>query len=133
MADLQPSEMELELRRLGRPRRVRSCTGLPPFASLTLSAAAPRSGPNIIASLAAAAPTKGKAAPAKTRGAVSGPRPSLNRLLLRNPVAVLSLVPRELAMFVAGGVAGAIAKTTTAPLDRVRASPAPIAIRCVYV
>jgi hypothetical protein len=41
-------------------------------------------------------------------------------LLVHRPLALISLVPVELAMFIAAGVAGAIAKTTTAPLDRVR-------------
>ena len=46
------------------------------------------------------------------------------RLLFRRPLALLSLMPVELSTFIAGGVAGAIAKTTTAPLDRVRAAAA---------
>ena len=52
------------------------------------------------------------------------PSLSTTRLLFRRPLALLSLVPTELSMFIAGGVAGAIAKTTTAPLDRVRAAAA---------
>jgi len=52
------------------------------------------------------------------------PSLSTTRLLFRRPLALLSLVPTELSMFVAGGVAGAIAKTTTAPLDRVSAAAA---------
>lgn len=57
--------------------------------------------------------------------AVALPRPPLTlSLVLRRPLAALSYVPRELAMFVAGGVAGAVAKTATAPLDRVRPAAA---------
>jgi len=48
------------------------------------------------------------------------PPPSPLHLLVHRPLALISLVPVELAMFIAAGVAGAIAKTTTAPLDRVR-------------
>ena len=85
-------EQQIETRRLRRPRA--------------------EPGPQLVVGQLAAA-----AAPATK---VAGERPSVNRLLLRNPVALFSLVPREAAMFVAGGVAGAIAKTTTAPLDRAR-------------
>uniref|UniRef100_A0A2P2QNS8 Mitochondrial substrate carrier family protein n=1 Tax=Rhizophora mucronata TaxID=61149 RepID=A0A2P2QNS8_RHIMU len=40
--------------------------------------------------------------------------------LLRHPLAVLACVPRDVAIFAAGAVAGAAAKTVTAPLDRVK-------------
>lgn len=40
--------------------------------------------------------------------------------LLKHPLAVLALVPRDAALFSAGAVAGAAAKTFTAPLDRIK-------------
>lgn len=40
--------------------------------------------------------------------------------LIKHPLALVSFVPRELALFFAGAVAGAAAKTVTAPLDRVK-------------
>ncbi|KAJ8898964.1 hypothetical protein K2173_008465 [Erythroxylum novogranatense] len=40
--------------------------------------------------------------------------------LLKHPLAVLAYVPRDVAIFVAGAIAGAAAKTVTAPLDRVK-------------
>lgn len=88
--------------------RSRSLRHLPAAASAP--AARERGLPAPVASLAAAAAAQAPQPP---------PPPTLH-LLLHRPAALLSLVPRELAMFVAGGVAGAIAKTTTAPLDRVR-------------
>lgn len=39
---------------------------------------------------------------------------------LKHPLALLALVPRDAALFAAGAVAGAAAKTLTAPLDRVK-------------
>ncbi|KAL6626447.1 hypothetical protein ACP70R_030173 [Stipagrostis hirtigluma subsp. patula] len=40
--------------------------------------------------------------------------------LVRHPLAVLALVPNSAALFAAGAAAGAVAKTVTAPLDRVK-------------
>ncbi|KAK0584054.1 hypothetical protein LWI29_006994 [Acer saccharum] len=45
--------------------------------------------------------------------------PSLAQLT-KHPLAILALVPRDLAIFVAGAAAGAAAKTVTAPLDRIK-------------
>ncbi|RZC79283.1 hypothetical protein C5167_003472 [Papaver somniferum] len=39
---------------------------------------------------------------------------------LKHPLALLALVPKDAALFAAGAVAGAAAKTFTAPLDRVK-------------
>ncbi|KAJ6993019.1 Mitochondrial carrier protein [Populus alba x Populus x berolinensis] len=40
--------------------------------------------------------------------------------LLKYPLAILAYVPRDAAIFAAGAVAGAAAKTVTAPLDRIK-------------
>lgn len=40
--------------------------------------------------------------------------------LLKNPLALVALVPRDAALFTAGAIAGAAAKTVTAPLDRIK-------------
>lgn len=40
--------------------------------------------------------------------------------ILNNPLAILALVPKDAAIFAAGAIAGAAAKTVTAPLDRVK-------------
>ncbi|KAH7843855.1 hypothetical protein Vadar_021396 [Vaccinium darrowii] len=40
--------------------------------------------------------------------------------LLKHPLALAGLVPRDAALFAAGAIAGAAAKTVTAPLDRIK-------------
>ncbi|KAJ7961244.1 Mitochondrial carrier protein [Quillaja saponaria] len=40
--------------------------------------------------------------------------------LLKHPLAIVALVPKDAALFFAGAVAGAAAKTVTAPLDRIK-------------
>ncbi|PON51164.1 Mitochondrial carrier protein [Parasponia andersonii] len=40
--------------------------------------------------------------------------------LLKHPLAILAFVPRDAALFAAGAIAGAAAKTVTAPLDRIK-------------
>ncbi|XP_010558378.1 PREDICTED: thylakoid ADP,ATP carrier protein, chloroplastic [Tarenaya hassleriana] len=40
--------------------------------------------------------------------------------LLKHPLALLSYVPKDAAIFAAGAIAGAAAKTVTAPLDRIK-------------
>ncbi|XP_020105996.1 probable envelope ADP,ATP carrier protein, chloroplastic [Ananas comosus] len=47
------------------------------------------------------------------------PLPSPQQLL-RHPLALLALVPNSVALFSAGAISGAAAKTLTAPLDRVK-------------
>lgn len=39
---------------------------------------------------------------------------------LKNPLAIVALVPKGVSLFAAGAVAGAVAKSITAPLDRVK-------------
>lgn len=41
-------------------------------------------------------------------------------LAMHRPIALLSLVPRAAVLFMAGALSGAVAKTITAPLDRVK-------------
>lgn len=38
----------------------------------------------------------------------------------KHPLAIVSLVPKGVSLFAAGAVAGAVAKSITAPLDRVK-------------
>lgn len=52
--------------------------------------------------------------------AASTPRLNLVNLASRRPIALLGMVPRPLVLFSAGALSGAIAKTITAPLDRVK-------------
>lgn len=40
--------------------------------------------------------------------------------LLNHPLVAVALVPKEAALFAAGAIAGAAAKTVTAPLDRIK-------------
>lgn len=47
-------------------------------------------------------------------------RPSVSELAARRPLALLALVPQAAVLFLAGATAGAIGKTLTAPLDRVK-------------
>lgn len=39
---------------------------------------------------------------------------------LKHPLALVALVPRDASLFLAGAIAGAAAKTVTAPLDRIK-------------
>ena len=48
------------------------------------------------------------------------PRLGVEHLALHRPVALLALVPRPAVLFAAGALSGALAKTFTAPLDRVK-------------
>lgn len=48
------------------------------------------------------------------------PRLSVLELASRRPIALLAVMPRPLVLFTAGALSGALAKTITAPLDRVK-------------
>jgi hypothetical protein len=127
--ELEAGPRQRGRRSLGRPQAVsvgqhqHSCSSaswqLPTgVASITVSATRQQAAGPLFS--LAAAPRGGKGGKGASK-ATAAPRPSTLHLLLNRPLALLSLVPPELATFFAGGVAGAIAKTTTAPLDRVSA------------
>ena len=61
---------------------------------------------------------QGPAAPAAALGRAN--RHVSAGSLVRRPLVALALVPRPAVLFLAGAVAGAIGKTITAPLDRVK-------------
>lgn len=48
------------------------------------------------------------------------PRLSVIDLATHRPIAILALLPRPAVLFTAGALSGAVAKTITAPLDRVK-------------
>jgi solute carrier family 25 phosphate transporter 23/24/25/41 len=87
------------------------------FASISLSLPPPRT-PRCTGS------TAGAAAPGNVVFELGAAKPVLRptalQLAQRRPVALLAMVPRALVLFGAGAVSGALAKTITAPLDRVK-------------
>lgn len=102
-----------------------------PFATVSVSSLVP-SGSNPVALINSSASSSKKATnkgspqmPAPTRvAAASGTdtddQPSLMFLITRRPDALLHRMPRTAVLFLAGAVSGAIGKTFTAPLDRVK-------------
>jgi hypothetical protein len=52
--------------------------------------------------------------------ASSGSQPPLHWLLLHKPEALLARFSEPSVLFVCGGIAGALGKTATAPLDRLK-------------
>lgn len=69
---------------------------------------------------AAFAPGNGSKEVRETDGHCSAAgHPSIAQLI-KHPLAIVSYIPRELALFVAGAVAGGAAKTVTAPMDRIK-------------
>lgn len=45
---------------------------------------------------------------------------NVTQLLLKHPLAIPALLPKDAAVFAAGALSGAAAKTVTAPLDRIK-------------
>lgn len=45
--------------------------------------------------------------------------PSFDQIM-KHPLTMVALVPKDAALFAAGAIAGAAAKTVTAPLDRIK-------------
>ena len=64
-------------------------------------------------------PLRGSAAEGNVHGLGQETRPSAEQFL-KHPLALLALVPKDAALFAAGAAAGALAKTVTAPLDRIK-------------
>lgn len=102
-----------------------SSQGLPasrgPFASLVVlggkSAATSKEDRRV--SAVPAAGSRGDADAGTVDGEDNKSWPSTEQFL-KHPLALLALVPKDAALFAAGAAAGAVAKTVTAPLDRIK-------------
>jgi solute carrier family 25 (mitochondrial phosphate transporter), member 23/24/25/41 len=99
---------------------------LPAFASLSVrEGASGEAVKAVVEGAVAVVEVKAKEERAATGGQTEKAKGNDRRLppaaqLVHHPLTLLALVPNSAALFAAGAAAGAVAKTLTAPLDRVK-------------